>query len=270
MVEYVLPALFALFLWWFSTGLIIYLDNLPTWTFRWSMLGATGALGVGLYALSLSSHDSSVTGAYVAFTSALVVWAWVELSYYTNYLTGPRQAPCPQDCRGWRHFWHAVQSNIYHELAIIALGLVIWLLVRGGSNDVALWTYLVFAWMHESARINVFLGVRNLNEEFVPDHMQFLRSFMRRRPMNLFFPLSVTVSTVALVLLVQQAAAPGVEPFTAVGVTLVAALMALAILEHWFLVIPLPTAILWHWGLKARDEHHRLTPSPTADADLSS
>ncbi len=270
MVEYLLPALFALFLWWFSTGVVIYLDNLPVRTFRWSMLGGTVGLVVGLYGVAATSGDTSVSGAYLAFTSALLVWAWVELSYYTNYLTGPRQISCPPGCSGWRHFGHALQSNIYHELAIIVLGIVLALLTWGDGNLVALWTFLVLAWMHESARINVFLGVRNLNEEFVPEHMKFLRSFMRRRPMNLFFPFSVSVSTVALVLLVQAAVAPGVDAATAVGLTLVATLMALAILEHWFLVIPMPTAFLWHWGLKARDRNADQVATKAADADVSS
>ncbi|MFP4146209.1 MAG: putative photosynthetic complex assembly protein PuhE [Halorhodospira sp.] len=271
MVEYLLPALYALFLWWFSTGAVIYLDNLPVRTFRWSMLGATVALVAGGGMVAVSSTDPSVGGGYIAFTGALLIWAWVELSYYTNYVTGPRQCPCPVDCSGWRHFWHAVQSNIYHEVVILMLGGVLFVLTWGKDNQVALWTYLVLAWMHESARVNVFLGVRNLNEEFVPEHMSFLRSFMRRRPMNLFFPWSVSVSTVALVLLVQSATMPGVDGFTAVGMTLVATLMALAILEHWFLVIPLPTAFLWHWGLKARKRSSRkaFTARP-ADVDASS
>ena len=34
------PVLYALFVWWFSTGLILYLDRLPRHTFRWSLLGA--------------------------------------------------------------------------------------------------------------------------------------------------------------------------------------------------------------------------------------
>ena len=45
MLEYGLPVLYALFVWWFSTGVIIYLDGLPVRTFRWSMLGATATLG---------------------------------------------------------------------------------------------------------------------------------------------------------------------------------------------------------------------------------
>ncbi|MCG5530213.1 DUF3623 family protein [Halorhodospira halochloris] len=252
MFEYLLPVLFALFLWWFSTGVVIYLDNLPMRTFRWSMIAGTIGLVIGLYLIAVSSADKSAAGAYLAFTGTLLVWAWVELSYYTNYVTGPRQTPCPEGTSGWRRFKLALQSNLYHELAILLLGAIIFALTWWDGNRVGLWTFLVLAWMHESARLNVFLGVRNPNEEFVPAHMHFVRSFIRRRPMNLLFPISVSVSTVALVLIIQQAIAQGVDAHTAVGLTLVATLMALAILEHWFLVIPLPTAMLWSWGLQAR------------------
>ncbi|HQU05326.1 MAG TPA: DUF3623 family protein, partial [Acidocella sp.] len=41
MHNYVFPAMFALFVWWFSSGAMIFLDNLPRKTFKWSMLGAT-------------------------------------------------------------------------------------------------------------------------------------------------------------------------------------------------------------------------------------
>lgn len=252
MYEYLLPVLFALFLWWLSTGVVIYLDNLPMRTFRWSMLAGTVGLVLGLYVIAVSSNDSTATGAYLAFTATLLVWAWVELSYYTNYVTGPRQTPCPEGTSGWYRFGLALKSNLYHELAIILLGAIIFALTWGDGNRIGLWTFLVLAWMHESARLNVFLGVRNPNEEFVPAHMHFVRSFIRRRPMNLLFPVTVTVSTVALVLIIQHAIAPEVDAYAAVGLTLVATLMALAILEHWFLVIPLPTAMLWSWGLQAR------------------
>ena len=39
------PIFFALFVWWFSTGAILYLDGLPVPTFKWSMLAATLLLG---------------------------------------------------------------------------------------------------------------------------------------------------------------------------------------------------------------------------------
>ena len=42
--------------------------------------------------------------------------------------------------------------------------------------------------------LNVFLGVRNLNEQFLPKHLRYLGSYLVQKPMNLLFPLSVTVS----------------------------------------------------------------------------
>ena len=32
-----LPILFALFVWWFSTGIVLYIVGLPKWTIRWSV-----------------------------------------------------------------------------------------------------------------------------------------------------------------------------------------------------------------------------------------
>ena len=63
----------------------------------------------------------------------------------------------------------------------------------------------------------------------------YLVSFMRRRPMNLFFPFSVTVSTIVTVLLAQKALAAEATPFET-RATMLTTLMVLAIAEHWFLV----------------------------------
>lgn len=252
MLEHGWPALYALFVWWFSTGVVIYLDGLPVRTFRWSMLGATVVLGLGFYGLAASRTDPSIWGAYVAFTSGLAIWAWLEMSFYMGWVTGPRRHPCEPGCRGWRHFGHAILCSLYHELAILVAAAVVIALTWGAANPIGAWTFLVLWWMHQSARINVFLGVPNLSEEFVPDHLPFLRSFLNRQPMNLLFPVSVTVSSVIATYLVEAAIAAEATPFEAAGLTFVATLMVLAILEHWFLVVPLPSAKLWHWSLASR------------------
>ena len=58
MSPYGLPILYTLFVWWFSTGLILYLDGLPRPTFRWSMAGASAVLAGALYGLAASSADA--------------------------------------------------------------------------------------------------------------------------------------------------------------------------------------------------------------------
>ncbi len=252
MVLYVLPSLFALFVWWFSTGIIMYLDGLPQRTFRWSMIGATVLLAVSLWGLYATRADTSVGGAYYAFTWGLLAWGWQEISFYMGFVTGPRRQPCPEGCKGWAHFGHAIQTSLWHELAIIATSIAVVALTWDGGNQVGTWTFMVLWWMHQSAKLNVFLGVRNLNEEFLPEHLQFLRSFLTKKPMNLLFPVSITVSTVILVRLVQAAIAPGVSRFDAAGFCFLSVLMALAVLEHWLLVLPLPAAKLWSWSLTSR------------------
>jgi hypothetical protein len=35
---------------------------------------------------------------------------------------------------------------------------------------------------------------------------------------------------------------------------MLAALMALVVVEHWFLVLPMSPAAMWNWGLASRSE----------------
>src|SRR3954469_10968520 len=100
MVDFGLPALFALFLWWFSTGAILWLDGLPARTYRRSMLGASLVLAGALWGLAASSAEASVAGAYCAFSCGLLAWGWQEMSFLMGYATGPVRAPCPPGVTG--------------------------------------------------------------------------------------------------------------------------------------------------------------------------
>lgn len=250
-MDYALPISYALVLWWFSTGLIFYLDQLPPRTFRWSMAGASLLLVAAFATVWLLSGDTSLFAIYAAFTAGIAAWGWQELSLYTGYVTGPRKRACTPGCRGLRHFGHAIAVNLWHEIAIIAVATLLAFLCWESSNQWGLWCYLLLWGMHLSARLNVFLGVRNVSAEFVPAHMDVLKSFLSHKPMNLLFPLSVTAATIGAVLLFKEAiAAP--DPATRAGYSLLAALACLALVEHWLLMLPLPVEKLWHWSLPHR------------------
>lgn len=249
MFSLVLALVYALFLWWFSTGVIFFLNARAESSFRWSLIGGTAVVLVALYGTWASADTLTVGSAYAAFTCGLLVWGWHTLTYYMGFITGPRKQACAPDCRGWRHFGHAVQTSIYHELAIIATVALLAALTYGQANKIALWTFVALWAMHVSAKLNVFLGVRNLNEEFLPRHLDYLRSFLTRKPINLLFPLSVTGGTIATVLTAQAALAPTASAFESTAWTLIAALLGLAVLEHWFMVLPLPAGLLWQWSL---------------------
>lgn len=252
MLQHGLPVLFTLFVWWFSTGVILYLDGLPRRTFKWTMLAFTVVLGLALAGLSASSQVASVAGAYCAFTCGVLVWAWQEVAFLLGYVTGPRRVPCPPGATGWPRARYAFQAVMHHELALVVLGLAVVAATWGGVNQTGLWTYLILWAMRQSAKLNIFLGVRNLNEGFLPDHLKYLQSYFLRRRVNALFPFSVGVSTVIAVGLWQAAVASGATAFEATSLSLTAGLLALAVVEHWFLVLPLPFEALWNWGLRSR------------------
>ena len=107
--------------------------------------------------------------------------------------------------------------------------------------------------MRTSAKLNVVLGVLNLGEEFIPAHLRYLLSFMARRPMNALMPFSLTLGTIGTVLLWQAAfAAPAA---TKPGLAMLATMLGLAVIEHWFLILPLPFARLWAWSLRFKPRH---------------
>jgi len=247
-----LAILYTVFVWWFSTGVILYLNGLPRKSFKWTMSGATVILLAALYALQLTSHVSEVWAAYCAFTCAVLVWAWQEIGFLLGFVTGTRKTDCPDGAHGWRKFGLAAETILYHELALIVLGAMVWLMTKDGVNAIGFWTYLVLWAMRQSAKLNVYFGVRNLNEEFLPHHLKYLQTYFRRRPMNAFLPVSVVVSLIVVVPIWQSAVVAPTGGVESVGMALVATLLSLAILEHLFLVIPLPFEALWRWGLRSR------------------
>jgi putative photosynthetic complex assembly protein 2 len=252
MAQHGLPVLYTLVVWWVSTGAILYLDGLPRRTFRWSMAGATALLLAALYGLATTRNDTSVAAAYIAFTCTIVVWGWQETGFLLGYITGPRQEPCPPDATEWQRFCLAVQTILYHECALLILAVAVLGMTWGAPNPVGAWTFLVLWAMRLSAKLNLFLGVRNLSDELLPPHLAYLQSYFVRRPMNLLFPVVVTAATAFAAILWAEAFTVGVDPFTATALTFAATLLTLAVLEHWFLVIPLPTTALWSWGLRSR------------------
>ena len=252
MSVYLLPIAYTLFVWWLSTGVILYLNGLPKWTHPWTMLGATLLLGVALVGLGASRDDTRVTGAYLAFTCTLLVWAWQEVAFLLGYVTGPRRTPCPAGSTGWRRAGFALQTLLHHELALIVLGFAVVAITWGGANPTGIASFMIFWVMRQSAKLNIFLGVRNCSEDFLPKHLKYLQSYFRHAPMNALFPVSVIASSWLAVLLWQAAAAHGVSAFEATALTFSGTLLSLGVLEHWFMVLPLPSQALWNWGLRSR------------------
>ena len=245
MIAYGLPILATLALWWGSTGVILHLDSQDRRTFVSSILGAGILLAVSLWLVSITASETTPSSAYVAFGCGIALWGGQLLAFYTGFVTGPNKVAYVPGATRASRFIQAVNTSLYHELAAAAGAGLLIVLTYGQPNTVALWTYLILWLMHESAKLNVFLGVPNLGEDLIPDHLAYLTSFMRRKPMNALFPFSVTGGTIAAVFLFERALRADANGFQTVSFTMLSALMALAVVEHWFLVAPLDANAMW-------------------------
>ena len=258
-----LPILITLLIWWFATGLVLLINGLPKATFGSSMAVASLMGLAGLVGLYVLRDDVSTSGAYLGFLAAMAIWAWNEIGFLLGHITGPRRDPCPPEARGMRRFLLASQSIIYHELLILASGVAIAIISWDAPNQIGLQTFLVLWLMRLSSKFNIFLGVPNVTVHFLPPHLMYLASFFANKPMNLLFPFSITLATIVTAWLGWNAGAAEAGSFAQISSVLLATLMALAVLEHWFLVVPLPFGNLWNWSLGSRASKHSVVSTPT-------
>ncbi|MGV6888865.1 putative photosynthetic complex assembly protein PuhE [Rhodophyticola sp. SM2404] len=251
-----IAALVALFLWWFSTGAILVAvrraDKEGPHARVWSVLMNTPFLIIGAIGIIETLEDGSVTGAYIGFLSALALWGWVELAFLAGVITGPNRNILRDGVPEWERFIRAWGTIAYHELLLVFMVVALVLMSFGAENQVGVLTFTLLFVARISAKLNLYLGVRKINLEFIPDHLHHLPSHFRIARMNWLFPISITGLSLALGLALASCLSAQ-DQGEIVGYALIAALTALALLEHWFMVLPLPDERLWRWMLPQRE-----------------
>ncbi len=204
----------------------------------------------GMIGAAETAADPSAWGAYAGFLAALAVWGWIELAFLSGVLAGPNTAPCPPGLRGWRRFRAAFLTIAWHEAALVGALVALAAITAGQPNRFAFWTFLLLFAARISAKLNLFLGVPRINTDFLPRPLSHLAGYFRQGPVSGLFPLSVTLLAATLGCFIERlwsAATPGAT----VGFTLLTALCALALLEHWFMVWRLRDDKLWRWAIPA-------------------
>jgi putative photosynthetic complex assembly protein 2 len=244
---------YALVLWWFSTGAILWLDRRPKHTHGWSLGVGAVLAAVALIAFLGSLSQATPTGAVIGFTSALALWGWHELSFLTGHITGPRTAACPAGATGWRRFTLAASTLIYHEIALAVTAASLLALSLGHANMIGALTFLSLLAFRLSSKLNLFFGVPNFTEEFFPEHLRYLTSYIRKAPMTALMPICIAVGAGVVWAEARAAFNPYATPFVVTGFSLLFALGALALVEHGFMIVPLPDAALWRWAMREPD-----------------
>ena len=251
----VAPAVaYALFVWWFTTGLVFIMVLRRRNVVRLSLVAAAIIFPISLCLLAISGQQVGLLSVYVAFSASVVLWGTQEVGFLTGFLTGPRPLACPPGATGLARASYAIQAILYHEIALIASGLAVVAVTWHAANPFGALTFLVLYVMRVSAKLNLFLGVPVLNDEIMPADIVHLQSYFRRGYVNSFFPIAVLMSVLMMVGFVDAALAPDASYATETGYVLVATLTALAILEHVFMLVQLPIGQLWRWSTRWRGD----------------
>lgn len=250
-MDYTWPPVFAVLLWWAGTGLVIVLDRMPRDSGRWTFVAASLFTVAALLCIGQQAGQRTVAGAYAGFAGAIILWGWHELAFLSGWVTGPRRHALTPGARPGQRLLESVQVLLWHELALIATVLALWAWLGPRENPTAAWTFTLLWVMRVSAKLNLYLGVRNLALEFLPPHLVYLGSYFRQRRFNALMPWSLLLGGAALVVLLAAPQALDAGPFTAR--LLLASLLALALAEHLMMVLPLQPSALWRWALRRED-----------------
>lgn len=248
MTPFVAAALFALALWWLGTGLVLHLQQrlqLQVRPRRTALAVAIAALGaLATLALVLVAGRTGALASLAGFTAAIVLWGALELSHLLGLVTGTHAAPCPADTGARERFRLALGASLWHELSVLAAGLLLVVLLLPAANPTGPYAFVVLWLMRWSAKLNLFFGVPNFSTEWFPERLAHVASYIRHAPVSAFYPISVTLAVLAFIALARLAlAAPASD---ALVHALPAALLLLALVEHLFMVLPVADTRLWN------------------------
>jgi putative photosynthetic complex assembly protein 2 len=254
-----IAALVALFAWWFFTGIILLIVRRADLrnAHMWATMANLPVLALGCVVAWHTIWDTSTMGVYTAFFAALAIWGWIELSFLTGVITGPNRYYLREGVPEWERFLRAWGTIAYHEIALLTGLLSLAWLTHGAPNKFAFWTFGVLFFARISAKLNLYLGVRKINTEFIPSPLRHVPSHFREAKINWLFPTSVTALSFAVACFMERIAdAP--TPAAAAGFALLTTMTALALLEHWLMILRLPDEKLWRWMLpKPQDATQR-------------
>lgn len=249
--QHLIPAVLTIVLWWGSTGLIARLVGRAPSTYR-NLLRLSSLIGLaGLATLFVLRDVTTQSSALLSLVAALSVWGWIEVTFLTGKVTGPAVARPVTDAALLTRAGAAFTAILWHELLIAVTVMAVAVMLIGRANDLALLVMLLLWLMRSSAKLNLFLGVRNLGEAFLPSHLHHLLDFMRQRRMNPLLPLSILLGlTIAGWFGMNALTAETV--YVAAASSILAILALLAAFEHLLMVLPLPAEALWRWSLSNR------------------
>ena len=234
--------------WWFATGAILWLGRAASAWHGVATLSLAVPAVLSLMLVVTLRDEPTVVGAVAGFMAAVVIWAWHEAAFLFGQLLGPRREPCPDGVGRGRRFRLAFAALRDHEIALAATLALIVALSWQAANTVAAETFAVLWFCRLGAKLCIFEGVPAMAHGLMPARLAHLKSYFGDARPGVAFSLAVAAMTAALATLIARALAVDTAA-DLVGAVLLATLVALALIEHAFMVLPVSDERLWKWAV---------------------
>ena len=253
------PVLFAIFLWWFLTGLVFTLFNRPRAITLVGFGLITFVMGAAFGGIWLTRGESGSLAIYTSLACGMVIWGWQTASYYLGFITGPVSSFASEKVKGTQtiagRFWAALKMGLWHEVTIIGFALLLAAITWAQPNRWGLWIYIAVWLMHSLAKLCIFFGVRNFRVEFMPEHMQPLTPLLKQDvENNRLLPLGIMLGMSFALMLIYHGIAPTTPADSRIGFLVLGATVGLGTVEILLLAMPI-SAMLWGWGVRTLPQH---------------
>ncbi len=258
-MAYAVPIIFVVLIWWFLTGAILWLATRSGGRQPGSLAGMIGLGVLGFVGIYASSFIGNGLSPYIAFLSALAIWAMIEFTFLTGLLTGPRSVPCPENISEPERFRLAFLTISHHEFALLAALFAIGFVSLAAGQVMSFATFALLWLMRISAKLTLFSGAPGFSVDMMPTRLVHMRSYFRHDRIGIVFWTSTFLSTFVFACGTFLLVTGGIAPEFFVFAVMLNTLLGLGVLEHWFMVLPVPDSALWRWALpgpaaKSRDK----------------
>lgn len=249
MSQFLIPIATVVLVWWVSTGAVLWLARGLDKQMNIRLVGMTVLCALGFAGVLIASAQAGIWAVYLGFISAIVIWGWVEFTLLSGMITGSRTEACPPNVSGVERFKFAFRAISHHEYALVVMLGILAFLDSSGGSGMAIKTFALLWIMRLGAKLTIFSGAPELSTNMIPERLAYMKTYFRHDRISFAFWVSLAGCTAFFLGGIYALNHVQYDAAVQTQVTMLTTLVALAILEHIFMVLPVADSRLWSWAM---------------------
>ncbi len=255
MSKFLIPIAVVILVWWSSTGAVLWFARGLDRQMNTRLVIMTILCALGFAGVLIASAQSGIWAIYLGFASAILIWGWVEFTLLSGMITGSRTEACPANVSEFERFKMAFRAIAHHEYALVIMLGILAILDSSGGSGMAIKTFALLWIMRLGAKLTIFSGAPELSTSMIPERLAYMKTYFRHDRISIAFWLSLSVCCMFFASGIYALQHVQYDAAVQTQVTMLSTLVALAILEHIFMVLPVADSKLWSWAMTQQKTH---------------